>query len=397
MKKKKKKSGFARFKTFTRVWAVVYLLSLTIFELELVLMDVLPPGWLVAVFIILGVLSVLLFALLFFKSVKKAPKIFAMVLSCFLVFVFCFGSAYAMGTMSFMSKITNDTVNKNSVAVTEKPFTVYISGKDTYGNINKKSRSDVNMIVVVNPKVHKILMVSIPRDYQVTLSEHGDATDKITHTGIYGIDTTVKAAEDLVGVKMNYYLMVNFSTVVEFIDAIGGITVNSDYDFSANKRNENEVETETFHYVKGKNKLNGDEALAFARERHAFTDGDVQRVKDQQKVFEAVVKKSTNSKTLLSKYPALLNSLGKYMRTNMSEDEIKALIKMQLSEMPNWKMESYTLTGFDSYQSTYTGGSQELYVMEPDEQSVETAKTKIKNLKQEGYKKKGSNNNNSGN
>lgn len=385
----KKKKSKKRLNTVTKILAVIYLIALMIFEISLIVLDVLPTKTLAAAMLILGVLSIILFVQLFFGRIKKPAKIFASVLSTVMIIIFCFGTVYSMTTVDFLNKVSVQKKNNVDSAFLKKPFVVCISGKDKYGDIGQKSRSDVNMVVVVNPKKHKILMVSIPRDYEINLTDRDNAKDKLTHTGIYGIETTISSIEDLLDIKTDYYLQVNFSTVVKLIDAIGGVTVDSDHDFYARKRNECEAMTDTYHYVVGPNNLNGDQALAFARERHAFQDGDNQRIKDQQKVMEAVVKKFASSKTLLSKYPNILNSIENYMRTSMSGAEIRALIKMQLKDMPKWTMEAVSITGHDSHQSTYTGGSQLLYVMAPDEESIRLAGEKIKEVMEAGYKKEG--------
>ena len=263
---------------------------------------------------------------------------------------------------------------------------------DYRGDIDKtEGRSDVNMVVTVNPRTHRILLTSFPRDYEVELSNHNGATDKLTHTGMYGIKVGEDAVSQLTGVKMNYYVKVNFTTIQKFIDAIGGVTVNSDVDFTSEVweggDSEGDKVVSRHHFVKGENHLDGQLALAFARERHAFEDGDNQRIKNQQAVFQAILEKMSSSTTLLNKYNSILGAVGDYMRTNMSEKEIQSIVKMQLDEMPSWYVEKYDAKGYDSYKTTYSGGSQELYVMEPDEDSLATARANIKTVMQDGYKK----------
>lgn len=251
-------------------------------------------------------------------------------------------------------------------------FNVYISGIDTSGNIRNVSRSDANIVVTVNTKTNEILLTSIPRDYYVTLHSK-NAKDKLTHSGIYGINETVNTVEDLLGIDINYYVRVNFTTVVKLVDAIGGIDVNSDYAFNALG----------YSFKKGTNHLNGSKALAFSRERHSFADGDVQRAKNQQKVINAIISKLTSSTTLLTQYSNILNSLSGNFQTNIEQDDISILVKEQLENMPSWNISTNTLIGTGSYNVTYSCGNQKLYVMLPNSQSVEDAKEKINEVMNE--------------
>lgn len=248
-------------------------------------------------------------------------------------------------------------------------FNVYISGIDTSGNISNVSRSDANIIATVNTNTHEVLLTSIPRDYYVTLHSKG-AKDKLTHSGIYGINETVTTVEDLLDIDINYYVRVNFTTVIELVNTLGGIEVYSDYDFDALG----------YHFNKGYNTLNGEEALAFSRERHSFASGDNQRVKNQQAVIEAIIKKVLNSETLLTRYTSILDSLEGCFQTNVEQDDISNLVKEQLNNMSSWKIKTNALTGTGSYGSTYSMGSTQLYIMLPDESSVEKAKDEINSL-----------------
>lgn len=395
---KKSKQRNVKFNQFTRILSVIYLFLLMVFEVSLMMMNVLPTKVLVIVFVILALLSIVLFIQLYFNRTHKVSKIFATVLSSLLIVAFCFGTAASFNTAAFIDKISNGKSNY-AVAVTEKPFNIYISGMDYRGDIDKtEGRSDVNMVVTVNPRTHRILLTSFPRDYEVELSNHNGATDKLTHTGMYGIKVGEDAVSQLTGVKMNYYVKVNFTTIQKFIDAIGGVTVNSDVDFTSEVweggDSEGDKVVSRHHFVKGENHLDGQLALSFARERHAFEDGDNQRIRNQQAVFQAILEKISSSTTLLNKYNKILGAVGDYMRTNMSEKEIQSIVKMQLDEMPSWYVEKYDVKGYDSYKTTYSGGSQELYVMEHDEDSLATARANIKTVMQDGYKKSDKNSSN---
>lgn len=262
---------------------------------------------------------------------------------------------------TFKVKVKAQSTLKD-VNVTKDSFSIYISGIDTYGEISSVSRSDVNIVMVVNPKIKQILLISIPRDYYVQLHGTTGTRDKLTHAGIYGIDMSVKTLEDLLEMDINYYIKVNFTSVIDIVDALEGLDVYSEYSF---------VSYSGFSFKKGYNSVNGEQALDFARTRKAFADGDRQRGKNHQALIEAIIRKAT-SKSIITKYNSLLSAIdGKY-QTNMGIKKITSLIKMQLNDMPSWNVTSFSLTGTDTYNYTYTY-NQLLYVMEPDEESVETA------------------------
>ena len=261
------------------------------------------------------------------------------------------------------------------VDVTNTPFNIYIAGGDKYGSINKVMNTDVNMVASVDPVNHKILLTSIPRDYYVVLPSKGEnAYDKLTHAGYYGVGESVKAIEKLLDIDINYYAKVNFSTIVGIVDAIGGVDVYSDFNFCQHK-------SKTMCYKKGWNHLTKDSVLPFARERKAFNDGDVQRVKNQQKVLEAVIKKITSSKTLISNYTNLLDTISKNFSTNIDTKSINRLVKMQISDMQGWTFESQNLVGISAMSTKcYSIPNMNLYVMKQDANSVNSASKKIKDF-----------------
>lgn len=271
-------------------------------------------------------------------------------------------------------KVSIDQVDIVKVVnVTNTPFNVYIAGGDGFGSIDAIFNTDVNMVATIDPVNRKVLLTSIPRDYYVNLVLQGEeAYDKLTHAGYYGIEESVKSVEKLLNTDINYYVKVNFSTIEGIVDAIGGVDVYSDYDFY-------ERAFRKYHYTVGYNHLNGEQALAFARERKSFADGDIQRVKNQQKVVEAIIKKITSSTASISNYDQILNSISDNMDTNISSKDISKLVKMQLSDMRGWSIESINLTGTGQMGPTYTFPTLNLYTMLPDEDSVNEAQTKIKN------------------
>ena len=270
------------------------------------------------------------------------------------------------------AKISEKT---KKVDVTKDSFNVYISGIDTSGPIGNISRTDVNMIMTVNPNTKTILLTSIPRDYYVELATKGQM-DKLTHSGLYGIDETTKTVENLFGIDINYYAKVNFTTVVKLVDVLGGITVNSDYAFTSRVGG--------YNFVAGPNQLNGEQALAFARERYSFTSGDNQRVKNQQAVIAAIINKVTGSSAILTKYNSILNSVEDNLQTSMSQKDITSLVKMQLGDMSGWNINQQSVTGTGKSTPVYSMPNSYVYVMEPDMSTVESATTAIKAVMAEG-------------
>ncbi len=268
-----------------------------------------------------------------------------------------------------IKKTVTTSTDNSKYTIKNGIFNVYISGIDTSGNISNVSRSDANILATVNTKTHEVLLTSIPRDYYVTLHSKG-AKDKLTHSGIYGINETVTTVEDLLDIDINYYVRVNFTTVIKLVDTLGGVNVYSDYDFN----------TQGYHFNKGYNYLNGEQALAFSRERYSFAGGDNQRVKNQQAVIEAIIKKVMNSTTILTKYTSILESLEGSFQTNIEQSDISSLVKSQLENMSSWTIKNNALTGTGSYGATYSMGSTKLYIMLPNESSVSSAKEKINDV-----------------
>ena len=211
----------------------------------------------------------------------------------------------------------------------------------------------------------------MPRDSYVTLHSFGQL-DKLTHSGIYGVEETLNTVSDWLGVDFDYYVKVNFSMVVKLIDAMGGIAVYSDYDFTSSVKPE-------YSYFKGKNRVGGLRALYFARERHSFEKSDEQRIKNQQKVMEGIITKVTTHKEILLNYEELLGIVAENMATNFSDRDLKKLARMQLSDMDTpWTVETYSIDGDDASRCTYSMGmGRELFVSIPKEDSVEKAKEKI--------------------
>ena len=246
---------------------------------------------------------------------------------------------------------------------------IYISGIDTYGSITTVSRSDVNMIVTVNPNTKKILLTSIPRDYYVTLANM-KKKDKLTHSGIAGPENTVKTMAQFLGTDINYYARVNFTSLVTMVDALGGITVNVDRDFSAGG----------YTYKLGLQQMNGEEALAYSRERHSFADGDNVRVKHQQDVLMAMLNKMM-SPAVITNYSSVLKAISGCFETNMASSDITDLIKMQINDNASWtfKQKQFTGTGVMQTGGAYMPDSK-LYYMIPNDDSVKENLQAIKDV-----------------
>ena len=249
--------------------------------------------------------------------------------------------------------------------VTNTPFAVYISGSDTRSSyLPTNTRSDVNILAVVNPQTKQVLLLNTPRDYYVQNPAGGGSRDKLTHCGIYGVDCSISALENLYGIKIDYNARINFTGFETLIDAIGGITVYTDTGFS----------TSGGTYVgAGENYLNGKEALAFARERYHVAGGDNGRGKNQMKVIEAVIKKLTSGTTIISNYSQILASMQGMFATSMSMDDISSLVRMQLTDMARWDIHSFAVTGKTGSAVTYSMPGQNLSVMFVNEELVAKA------------------------
>ncbi|RGS31896.1 hypothetical protein DWY01_02250 [Eubacterium sp. AF22-8LB] len=274
-------------------------------------------------------------------------------------------------------KVEN-TDKANAVSnITSTPFNVLISGSDTRGGFDENGRSDVIMVATVNPKTGTILLTSVPRDFYVTTAcDAGDGCmegqlDKITHTGIHGTNTTKRTVEKLLGIEINYTFKVGFDTVTELVDAVGGIDVNVAPGYAVDSF----LMIPSFSVHEGVNHLNGEQALAYARERYAYSEGDRQRTKNQQQVLMGIVDKIT-SPAIVTNYASIMDSMANTFSTTMSNDEISDLIKYQLNKNPKWKMEQYMVNGTgDTLMCAELGDA--AYVMVPDQGTVTTAKDKI--------------------
>lgn len=267
-----------------------------------------------------------------------------------------------------ITKEVEDITKK--VSIKNTAFNVLISGMDSYGNINKTTRNDVNMVVTINPNTNKMLLTSIPRDYYVQLHEKKGYKDKLTHAGIYGINTAVQTIEDLFNIDINYYVKVNFTTVVDLVDKIGPIEIYSDKNLNL----------DGCKYVVGNNVVNGKCALRFARERHSYLEGDNHRVKNQQEVIKGIFNKLKNSPNILADYNSVLEVMNGKFATNIEMSELTSFIKYEVEDIGKYEIISTQVDGTGSMEYTYSYPHQKLYVMFPNEQSVSNAKEGIEKI-----------------
>ena len=251
---------------------------------------------------------------------------------------------------------------------TEHPFNILISGIDVSGPISTTSRSDVNIIMTVNPLDHRILLTTTPRDYYVFIPGiSGDERDKLTHAGVYGIKTSMRTLENLYDVGISDYIRINFDSLIQLVDALGGVDVNSEVEFSSGD----------YYFRRGMNHLNGEEALAFSRSRHQFGSGDNQRGQNQMLVLTAILNK-LQSPDLLRDPSEVLDVVGRSMQTSFTSEEIANVISWQLDSGHGWDIGRQAVTGTGDSQQTFSMGGTDLYVMWPDEESVSSASEKMK-------------------
>ena len=267
---------------------------------------------------------------------------------------------------STQAKVSLNVSQGTDDSLTTKPFTMYISGLDVYEDtVDQGQRSDVNIIAVVNPKTHQILLVTTPRDYYVTIPGVSEGMyDKLTHAGSYGIDTSMATLGELYETEINYYAQLNFTALIEIVDILGGLDVESEYAFTTSEDSGYVMDVQ-----KGKNHFNGVQALAFARERQNVEGGDLQRGKDQQAVITAMIKKML-SPTMLLKANSILETVGRNVETNVSQEQINALIRYQLSKNPQWSILSLSAEGETGEDACYSAGGEILSVVYQDEESI---------------------------
>lgn len=273
---------------------------------------------------------------------------------------------------NLISKLDKMVMTREEIEVSKQPFTVYLSGIDVAGSIETSGRSDVNILAVVNPETHQVLLITTPRDYYVALPEISDGMpDKLTHAGIYGIDASMATLSELYDTPVDFYAKVNFTSMIQIVDALGGIDVDSEYEFVTSSDSGKEI-----NVAKGINHFNGEDALAFARERNNVPGGDFQRGKDQEAVLTAMIKKAV-SPAILKGASDIMDSVSGNVDTNMSTKQIRALIKNQIMKPAKWNIKSMDAKGEPSFEFCFSMPTMELSVCVPDYESVEEIKMAI--------------------
>ena len=268
-------------------------------------------------------------------------------------------------------KVTPKHVETTSHASLDSPFTIYLSGIDNRDHtLPFAARSDVNLILAVNPAKHKILLLNTPRDFYVPLAMNGKL-DKLTHAGLYGVNESIHTLENFYNIKFNYYARINFDATSTIIDQLGGVDIHIPYVVNTYHGHR--------HYEPGNYHLNGDEALDFARERVSISwaGGDRERGRNQEKILTALIQKLQSDKTNLTRLDQIFNSIAKNIQTNFTPDDLKYLVQKQLTNFSNWQIESIDVDGKADITSTYTYPEPKHFVWHPYQDTVDRAKTKL--------------------
>lgn len=345
-----------------------FLLSAAVIILLLIL-DVLPSRYM----LIAGVALALLFVLMLLFQSMRSTRGFGKGCSTFFILLLGFATFYLWQTNAAMMSMFSIKDLANSVAIQEdKPFVVYLSGNDSYGEIdvdengNAIGRSDVNILLAVNPSTGKIAMITTPRDAYIYLPDYiaEGYQDKLTHVGNWGQDASKDVLGELYGVDVDYYVRINFSGFETIVDALGGVTVQSDYPYEFTTRDGGHT------FYPGENQVDGEAALAFVRERYAFGDGDFQRGRNQMAMIQAILRKAMSPSILLT-YTDLLEAVDGCMVTDVPRKQISTLVKGQLDNGTDWQITSMEVSGYGDMQYTYSAG--EASVVWLDEESVAQA------------------------
>ena len=362
-------TGAANPKRGTVLLILQAILSIAAF-LQLCRTQMLPALYLV----IIAALLVLFWLLVKRCQEYSAPRKVSRVFSVFLCAFLALGCVWAQQGLSALDNVTSGLVTGTEAnKITKEPFVVYLSGVDNRGELTEKARSDVNILAVVNPSTKRVALINTPRDYYVDLAGT-NSKDKLTHAGLYGVETSMATLGNLYGINVDHYIRINFAGFISIVDALGGVDVYSDQAFTS-VGSPGYYDPTTF--VEGWNHLDGKAALAFARERHAFASGDIQRGINQMKVIDAMLNK-IKSPALLMGFSKIMDAASDCFVTDFSQEQISALVRMQLSDFADWDIQSYTVTGSSSTSTKcYSAKGQKLYVMKPDEAAVSKAKEMI--------------------
>ena len=363
--KKKSIAAFFPSEPVYKVLVIVMALLAIAFLAMIAIVKAFPAGLTMALIAVMFVMFILSWFLM--GRGKRPARICGLLVAVLFLAGYGLATYYLGTTYTALAKMTagNEANTADSgFDISKDAFNVYITGIDMWNHEKglDLERSDVNMIVTVCPETRKILLTSIPRDSYVKLHTAGQM-DKLTHTGVYGVDETLNTVHDWLGVDLNYYVKVNFTSVMKIISAIGGIRVESPKAF--------ESSISKYKYKKGWNNMGGKKALYFARERKAFNNEDAIRVENQQRVFKAVLDKMTTSSTLLTKYDDLLAIAADDLETNMPMSDMQKLVRMQLADLRTWDIQSQKITG--EYDMDYVASltqEQKFQIYRTDSDSV---------------------------
>ena len=353
-----------------KILLVVQAILIVLALVQLWRTQMLPVLYLVILAALLFLLWLLVKRCQEYKTAGTVSRVFSVVLCA----AMALGCVWAQQGLTALGDMTTGFLSDaEAKKIAKEPFVVYLSGVDTRGELTEKARSDVNILAAVNPVTKQVVLINTPRDYYVDLAGT-NSKDKLTHAGLYGVQTSMDTLGNLYGVDVQHYIRINFAGFINIVDALGGVDVYSDQAFTS-VGSPGYYDPTTF--AEGWNHLDGKAALAFARERHAFKTGDVQRGINQMKVIDAMLNK-IKSPALLMGFSKIMDSAADCFVTSLSQNQISALVRMQLSDFAEWNIESYTVTGSSgSSTKCYSAKGQKLYVMKPDESSVAKAKEMI--------------------
>ena len=352
-------------------------LIITVIFASYALFEAATSGLFPAKYILPGIIGFVIWSLLaaflaLRRFNRKGSRVAARIVSAVMIITLVVASGAGLYVLKRgLSVLDGIATSDNAVTIsTDQSFNIFISGIDTYGEIANTSRSDVNILATVNPKTHKILLTTVPRDSYVAIPLGGqNQKDKLTHAGNYGPEASMGAVANLLNTKVDAYVRINFTSFIQSIDTLGGITIENPTTF---------VSYDNKTFAAGTLHLNGQDALSYSRERKGLSEGDVDRGKNQQRVIQGIVNKMTSIRSL-DGFEAVLKLIGGSIDTNMSQETIRSLINRQLDNPSGWTTESYTLTGKGSTgtHTSFAMPNARLYMYILDESSVETARTRI--------------------
>ena len=267
---------------------------------------------------------------------------------------------------------TIDSSAADTVAVdmTTKPFTIFFGGNDTEGELSLQGRTDVDMTVTVNPNTHQIIIANLPRDSWVQNPYYDNKRDKLTHLGLVGIENTTKGLGAIYGTEIQNYVLVNFTTFMSIIGALGGITVDNPYAFTA---------INDMYFPEGRIDLDMNYALMYVRERENLPDGDFGRNMHQQLVMKGIISKLTSSE-VITKFNSLLDGINGQFLTNISSNSIYALAQKQLDEGIEWNIVNYHVGGETGMEVCASATGQYLSVVYPYDNQIEFVKEEIQKV-----------------